>query len=113
MLSFRSMSIHKAMLIAGLVVTSGTGFADDRTQIRQGATVAAQMQVNAQVMAGYKKSSWDQYQSLVASGQTAAASDVPPTDCPPAPTQVCTDSWKPTIINPFPGKSIKTVNPFE
>lgn len=65
----------------------------------------------AQVMAAYKKTSWERYKSL--SGGTAAASDLPPTDCPPEPVQVCQDSWKPKLINPFPGRSINTVNPFE
>ncbi len=70
-----------------------------------------QLKANAQIMAAYKKTSWDQYKS-VSDGNTAA-SDLPPSDCPPEPVQVCRDSWKPKIINPFPGKDIKTINPFE
>lgn len=65
----------------------------------------------AQIMRAYTKGSWEQYKS--ASGGTAKASDLPPTDCPPKPVQVCRDSWKPQTVNPFPSDKIKTVNPFE
>ncbi len=72
------------------------------------------MRVNSRIMSGYKKNSWEKYQSLASGGtQAAAGSDVPPTDCPPAPTQECLDSWKPKLINPFPEKDTKTINPFE
>jgi len=37
-------------------------------------------------------------QTLAAAGSQSA---LPPTDCPPAPTQQCLDSWKVKTANPF------------
>ena len=37
-------------------------------------------------------------QTLAAAGSQSA---LPPTDCPPAPTQECVDSWKVKTANPF------------
>lgn len=119
MISFRSFAALAGLLIAGSVI-SGVVSADDPTSAPQQVIAPhsqgnASMRVNSQIKSGYKKNSWEKYQSVASDGgsQAAAGSDVPPTDCPPAPTQVCLDSWKPKLINPFPEKDTKTINPFE
>lgn len=120
MISFRSFAASAGLLIAGSAAISGVVSADDPTSAPQQIIAPqpqgnAQMLVNSRITSGYKKTSWEKYQSLASGGSQAAAagSDVPPTDCPPAPTQVCLDSWKPKLINPFPEKDTKTINPFE
>ena len=94
-----------ATVAATMLIGNGAALAGS------GATTMRQGGASAQLMATYKKTSLDKYRSSV--GGSTAASDLPPTDCPPEPVQVCRDSWKPKIINPFPGKDIKTINPFE
>lgn len=119
MISFRSFAASAGLLIAGSVAVPAAVCADDSTSqqiiVAPQSQENAQIRVNSQIKSGYKKSSWQKYQSLASGGgsQAAAGSDVPPTDCPPAPTQVCLDSWKPKLINPFPEKDTKTINPFE
>ena len=44
----------------------------------------------------FKKSTLERH---LASGGSQSA--LPPTDCPPAPTQQCLDSWKVKTANPF------------
>lgn len=59
-------------------------------------------QPDAKVMSSYLKATWTKHRA--GSGKLtggAAVGDLPPTDCPPQPVQVCQDSWKIKTINPF------------
>lgn len=117
MISFRSFAASAGLLITASLVVPAAVSADgsQQTIVAPQSQGNAQMRVNSQIMSGYTKSSWEKYQSLTSGGTAQAAADdgVPPTDCPPKPTQQCLDSWKPKIINPFPEKDTKTINPFE
>ena len=59
-------------------------------------------QPDAKVMSSYMKATWAKHRA--GSGKLtggAAVGEIPPTDCPPQPVQVCQDSWKIKTINPF------------
>ena len=54
---------------------------------------------DSKTMASYLQTTWRSYEKTLKGGATAR--DLPPTDCPPQPVQVCQDSWKIKTINPF------------
>ena len=48
----------------------------------------------AGIRAKYKKSTWQLYRHQLSLTGSQGTQAVPDTDCPPAPTQECLDSWK-------------------
>ena len=59
-------------------------------------------QPDAKIMSSYLKATWTKHRAGSSKlAGSAAVGEIPPTDCPPQPVQVCQDSWKIKTINPF------------
>lgn len=97
----------KILVATALVIALGTASASAQSTLmrsNQGATSfpMAAVQISPRVMASYMQSSGQKLQKIQGYGLTTGVQEIPPTDCPPAPTQECLDSW-----------DIKTIDPFE
>ncbi len=62
--------------------------------------------VSENTMKLYKQATWQKYLVARKSARVfkvgnGGPAEIPPTDCPPAPTQDCLDSWEIKTINPL------------
>jgi hypothetical protein len=82
--------------------TRGSEAAAATTQAGSTQLATTTDQPDAKIMSSYLKATWTKHRA--GSGKltgSAAVGEIPPTDCPPQPVQVCQDSWKIKTINPF------------
>jgi len=48
----------------------------------------------AQTQSRYKKATWDNYQKQLAAPSRGTNPEIPPTDCPPLPSEECLKTWR-------------------
>lgn len=62
-----------------------------QTELKAPSTTTTLTAPDSKTKSSYKKSTWDRRQGALKAGGDSR--EIPPTDCPPLPTQHCLDTW--------------------